>query len=290
MVVLILAGPTAAGKTDAAIAVRRRTGARLISADAMQVYRGLDIGTGKPSPRELEANPHACLNVREPHQDYNAADFAADADPIIALGGPIVVVGGTGLYMRALLTGLVQAPRADAATREALEALPDPHGELRRVDPVLAARLHPNDRVRILRGLEVYRLSGQTLSSLHDADVGKIRHPSVRLWLDRSDLDARIDQRVLAMVEAGLVQEIAKALSGGVDRRCKPMRSMGYKHFVQHLDGGLSMDEAIRRTQRDTRKFARRQRSYLRSLSGFRQVDARDHSVILAAAEEAFGH
>ncbi len=289
MALLVLGGPTAAGKTDAAIAVRTETGATLIGADAMQVYRGLDIGTGKPDSALLLEHPHACLDVRDPHEDYNASDFAADADAVIARGGPMVVVGGTGLYLRALLTGLVEAPAGDPQLRLELEALADPHAELSRADPVLAERLHPNDRVRVLRGLEVYRASGKRLSELHDAHAHQPRHQAVRLWLDRDDLDGRIDARVLAMLEAGLLGEVQAALSSGVDPGCKPFRSLGYRHFVEHLSGGLALEEATRRTQRDTRKFARRQRAMLRSLGGFRQVDARDLDTIVKAAQEAFG-
>ncbi len=288
MALLVLGGPTAAGKTDAAIAVQEAHGARLISADAMQVYRGLDIGTGKPEPEVLARHPHAGLDLRDPHEDYSAADFARDADALIAAGGPVVVVGGTGLYLRALLTGLVATPEPDPALRAELEQLEDPHAELTRVDPELAARLHPNDRVRLLRGLEVFRSSGQRLSELHAAHVQDERHPAVRLWLDREDLDARIDARVLAMVTAGLVEEVRRALDSGVDRDCKPMRSLGYRHFVAHLWGGLSLDEAVRLTQRDTRRFARRQRSLLRSLGGFERIDARDRAAVLAAANRAF--
>lgn len=290
MALLVLAGPTAAGKTHAAIAVRARTGARLISADAMQVYRGLDIGTGKPDPAVLAAHPHACLDVREPDQDYSAADFAADADAVIAQGGPVIAVGGTGLYLRALLSGLVQAPSADPAVRAGLAALADPHTALLQVDPVLAGRIHPNDRVRALRGLEVYRVSGQRLSELHDAHAARERHPAVRLWLDRPDLDARIDARVLQMLTAGLLDELSGALAAGVSPDAKPLRSLGYRHFVDHLQSGLDLDEATRRTQRDTRKFARRQRALLRNLGGFRPVDARDLETIGAAADEAFRH
>jgi len=286
---LVLGGPTAAGKTAAACAVHDRTGARLVSADAMQVYRGLDIGTGKPTPDELTSYPHACLDVRDPHQDYNAADFARDADAVIAQGGPVVVVGGTGLYLRALLQGLVVTPPADPALRAELETLPDLFAALQAVDPVLAARLHPNDRVRILRGLEVHRMTGQRLSELHDAHLGQVRHQAVRLWLDRDDLHARIDARVLQMVEQGLVQELRDALDAGVPPDCKPLKSLGYKHFLFHVRGTMSLDEAIRCTQRDTRRFARKQRAMLRKLGGFTQVDARDTAAVLAEAARAFG-
>jgi tRNA dimethylallyltransferase len=290
MALLVLGGPTAAGKTAAAYAVQDRTDARLISADAMQVYRGLDIGTGKPSAEEQAAHPHACLDVREPHEDYNAADFAADADAVIAQGGPVVVVGGTGLYLRALLSGLVPTPPTDPALRAELEALPDLYAALQEIDPALAARLHPNDRVRILRGLEVHRVTGQRLSDLHDTHLGEVRHQAVRLWLDRDDLHARIDARVLQMVEQGLVAELRAALKARVPQDCKPLKSLGYKHFLFHVRGTMSLDEAIRCTQRDTRRFARKQRAMLRKLGGFRQVQADDLETIQAAADEAFGH
>lgn len=289
MTVLCLGGPTATGKTAAAIEVARRWPVELVSADAMQVYRGMDIGTAKPPAAVLRAFPHHGIDIRDPDQGYSAADFAADTDAVIARGRNVVVVGGTGFYFRALLHGLVEAPAADPGLRAELEQVEDLHGELTRVDPVLAARLHPNDRVRLIRGIEVFRLSGQTLSSLHASDASEPRHPSVRLLLDRDDVAARIDGRVLEMMAQGYLAEVQGLLDGGVSPDAKPMRSLGYRWLTAHLTQGLALDEAVRLTQRDTRRFARKQRGMFRSVGDFEAVHGGDLDAILRAAERAFG-
>jgi tRNA dimethylallyltransferase len=287
--VLCLGGPTATGKTAAAIEVARRWSVELVSADAMQVYRGMDVGTAKPPPAVLAEFPHHAIDIRDPHESYSAADFASDTDAVIALGRPVVVVGGTGFYFRALLHGLVAAPPADPALRAELEQKEDLHAELAKVDPVLAARLHPNDRVRLIRGLEVYRLSGQTLSSLHASDTNAPRHASVRVLLDRDDVAQRIDGRVLEMMSQGYLAEVQGLLDQGVSPDAKPMRSLGYRWLTAHLTQGLSLDEAVRLTQRDTRRFARKQRGMFRSVGGFETIAGGDLDAVLRAAERAFG-
>jgi tRNA dimethylallyltransferase len=295
---LVLAGPTAAGKTAAAVHVACLWGAEIVSADAVQVYRGMDIGSGKAPPCVLGRFPHACVDVRDPgagpEHEFSAADFADAADAVIArahaAGRGVVVAGGTGFYLRALLVGLAPAPPADAALRAALEALEDPHAELARVDPELAGQLHPNDRVRVVRGLEVYRLTGRPLSGIWaEHALASPRHRAVRLWLDREDLYERIDRRVLRMMERGYLAEVRRLLDAGVPRTAKPMRSLGYRHLADHLLDGLELAEAVRHTQRDSRRFARKQRTFLRGLGGFRQVHAADRAAVLQAAEEAFG-
>ncbi|MEE2752135.1 MAG: tRNA (adenosine(37)-N6)-dimethylallyltransferase MiaA [Myxococcota bacterium] len=292
MKLLVLGGPTGTGKTQAAIHVACLWDAVIISADAMQVYRGMDIGTGKAPASVLNRYPHVCVSVREPHERFDATDFSAMADQAIQRasddGRPVVVAGGTGFYLRVLLQGLVETPEADPTLRSELEAMPDPHAELARVDPVLAARLHPNDRVRIIRGLEVFRLSNRRLSDLHAEHAADERYEAVSLWLDREDLDARIDARVMRMMERGYLEEVRGLLDAGVGRGEKPMCSLGYRHLAESLEEGLDLDEAVRRTQRDTRKFARKQRTFLRSL-GFPRVEASDRAQVLEAAEAAFG-
>lgn len=287
---LVLGGPTAAGKTALACAIADRWPVRLVSADAMQVYRGLDIGAGKPTPEELRRHPHALLDIREPHEDYSAADFAADVDAILARGGPVLVVGGTGFYLRALLVGLAPMPAADPALRARLDALPDPHAALHAVDPAAAARLHPNDRVRIIRALEVFHQAGRPQSELHAAHpLNAPRWPAVRVAVDRDDLAARIDARVLDMVARGYVDEVRGLLARGVPVDCKPLRSLGYRHLVAHVQGRLPLEEAIAATQRDTRRFARKQRLMLRSIGGFEPLDGGDLEGALQAAQRAFG-
>jgi tRNA dimethylallyltransferase len=264
--VVVVAGPTAAGKSAVALALAERLGWTLVSADAMQVYRGLDIGTGKPTPEERARVRHVGVDVVAPAEPFDAADFVALCEAAMAKG-PVVVCGGTTLYLQALRRGLVEAPAGGPALRAELEALPDLHAALAAVDPALAARLHPHDRVRLLRGLEVHRLTGERLSALQEAHAARPdRHELVGVWLDRPDLDARIDARVLAMIDAGYVDEVRGLLADGVSPDCKPMRSLGYRHLTEHLLSDLPIDEAVRRTQRDTRLFARKQRTWRKAL------------------------
>ena len=281
--VLVLAGPTAAGKTAAAIEVARRFGAVVLSADAMQVYRGMDVGTGKASAEERAEVPHYGLDLVDPDESFDAAAFVALADRVRTDHDRVVVAGGTSLYLQALIRGLVATPPVDPALRAELEALPDLHRALSEVDPALAARLHPNDRVRLVRGLEVFRATGQRLSELQDRHAREPdRVPAVGVWLDRDDLDERIDRRVGAMLAGGYVDEVRRLLDRGYARTLKPMQSLGYRHLCDHVLDGLALDEARRRTIRDTRRFARKQRTWMRTLGFPRRDD------VLAAASEAF--
>ena len=293
MKLLVLGGPTATGKSAAAVHVACLWNAVLVSADAMQVYRGMDIGTGKAPRCLLDRYPHAGVDIRDPHEAFDAMDFAEMADAVInearAGGRPVVVAGGTGFYLRALLFGLVETPPGDFPLRRKLEALPDPHGALAEVDPILAERLHPNDTVRIIRGLEVHRLTGRRLSDLHAEHSATPRHEAVCLWLDREDLDERIDRRVLRMMERGYLEEVRGLLEGGVSPKAKPMHSLGYRHLAEHLAGEMDLEEAVRRTQRDTRRFARKQRTFLKGLEGFQRVEAAERDRVLEAATRAFG-
>jgi tRNA dimethylallyltransferase len=287
--VLVLAGPTAAGKTDAALAVARAYDAVVVSADAMQVYRGMDVGTGKATPEERGDVVHYGLDVVDPDQPFDAARFVGIADDAIARHPRVVVAGGTSLYLRALVRGLVETPPVDPALRAELEALPDPHAELAKVDPALAARLHPRDLVRIVRGLEVFRQTGRRLSELHGAHASEpVRVEHVGLWLDRPDLDERIDRRVRLMLDRGYVAEVRALLDRGYARTLKPMQSLGYRHLCDHLLDGLDLGEAARRTARDTRRFARKQRTWMRQL-GFPRADDGHADAALRAAEVAFG-
>lgn len=291
--ILVIAGPTASGKTAAAIEVAKRWPVQIISADAMQVYRGMDIGTAKEPPEVLLEHPHSCLSIREPSESYSATDFAADADKAIAQahsdGKRVIVVGGTGFYLRALLEGLVEAPSADLEMRERLEALENPHAELSLIDPLLAEKLHPNDHVRIIRGIEVYQLTGKTLSSLHSEHNPEPRYHSVRLWLDRGDIKERINSRVEEMMRAGYLQEVRRLLDSGVSRSCKPMKSLGYKHLSSHLAGEIPLEEAVRLTKRDTRHFVKKQRLMLKSVGGFEKIEEDHIASVLAAASRLFG-
>ena len=285
--VFVIAGPTATGKTAAALAVAAAYGAVVVSADAMAVYRGMDIGTAKATPAERGPIPHFGVDVVDPDEAFDAAAFVALADGVVAAHDRVVVAGGTSLYIQAFVRGLVDTPPVDPALRARLEALPDPHGALARVDPVLAGRLHPNDRLRIVRGLEVFEQTGRRLSDLHDAHAAAPdRVPAAGVWLDDPDTeahDARIAQRVEAMIASGYLAEVRTLLDRGYARTLKPMQSLGYRHLADHLVDGLPLAEAVRRTVRDTRRFARKQRTWRRVLALPEIADPRD-AVPAAAA------
>jgi len=281
---LIIGGPTAAGKTAAAIEVARRWPVRLVSADAMQVYRGMDIGTAKPDADTLTAFPHACIDVRDPDEDFSVADFTAAVHEARRQHERVVVVGGTSFWLAALVRPLAALPASDPTVRADLEALPEPHARLQQVDPASAARLHPNDRVRIIRALEVHALSGRPMSALWAEGP---REPAVDAevaWVDRDDLRPRIGQRLGLMMEAGYLDEVATLLDRGFGPQHKPMRSLGYAHLAAHLRGELDLHEALRRTERDTWRLARKQRTWGRGMGW----QATDRDGVLAAAERAF--
>ncbi len=259
---LVIVGPTGAGKTAAALRVAERFGLPVVSMDAMQVYRGMDIGTAKVTLEERARVVHHGVDVRDPEEAFSAQDFA---DLVDAVGPRSVLCGGTVFYLRAWMQPLVEVPPVDPALRAELEALEDPHARLREIDPVLAARLHPNDRVRVVRGLEVHALTGRPLSALHAEDPGT-RRPCSIVWVDRDDLYEVLDARVDAMMAAGYLDEVARLLATGVPRSCKPMQSLGYRHLAAHLAGEVDLEEAVRLTKRDTRHFARKQRGFLRGL------------------------
>lgn len=264
---IVVTGPTGAGKSDLALAIAREYGAVVVSMDAMQVYRGFDVGTAKLPIAERDPArggvEHRCIDVVDWDGSFTAADFSRAVDHAIARG-PVVICGGTTFYLRAWEQGLVDAPPVDLEVRARLEAIADPHAALLAVDPVLAARLHPNDRVRLIRGLEYHAQTGTPLSDAHAADP-HIKRPCTLVWIDRDDLYDRLDQRVLAMMQAGYLDEVRALLARGVPRSARAMQSLGYKHLAAHVAGELPLDEAIRLTQRDTRHFARKQRGFLRS-------------------------
>lgn len=288
---LIIGGPTAAGKTAAAIQVACQWGAAIVSADAMMVYRGMDIGTAKPPPSVLRRYPHAAVDVRDPNQEWTVADFTATVEAVAAAHERVVVVGGTPFYLSALIQPLAKLPAADPGLRAQLEALDDLHGALAAVDPESAARLHPNDRVRLVRALEVYHLSGRPLSVhlAEDQAARAARGPSSVpvVWMDRdpAELDARIEARLVRMMERGYLDEVRRLLDAGYGRGLKPMKSLGYEHLSAHLAGELSLEEAVRRTGRDTRRLARKQRTWSRSM-GWAPGTRAD---VLRAAGDLFG-
>jgi len=284
--VLVIGGPTAAGKTAVALQIARQwPDVALVSADAMQVYRGMDIGTAKPDLATRQAFPHACMDVRDPDQDFNVADFLAAVQEVRRAHRHVLVVGGTPFWLAALVRPMADLPASDPAVRARLEALPDPHAALSQVDPVAAARLHPNDRVRVIRALEIHALSGRSQTDLWAEGPVEPPIPCQMLWLDRDGLRARIGLRLEGMMQAGYLEELKGLLAAGYSAANKPMRSLGYRHLSEHLSGQFSLDEALRRTERDTWRLARKQRTWARGMGW----EATDSAGVMASVRRIFG-
>nr|WP_275401496.1 tRNA (adenosine(37)-N6)-dimethylallyltransferase MiaA [Wenzhouxiangella limi] len=277
---VILTGPTAAGKTAVAQMLYDRFPVHLISVDSAQVYRGLDIGSAKPDAAFLERYPHELIDLRCPEQSYSAADFAADAEAAMrraaATGRIPVLVGGTVLYLRALLYGLDPLPAADPALRERLRRRAERdgwvslHAELARLDPATAARIRPSDPQRLQRAMEVLELTGRGLAA-HHSGPRRPRFRTLRLVLtpaDRTELHRRIERRFAAMLEAGLVDEVrALRRRAGLRADHPAMRAVGYRQVWQYLDGAFDRSVLIARAGAATRQLAKRQLTALRKFS-----------------------
>lgn len=274
--IVVIGGPTASGKSALAVELARQVGGEIVNADSQQVYRGLDIGTGKPTEAERAAVPHHLYDVADPWEQLDAARYIALADEAIAdvasRGALPIVVGGTGLWIRSLLKGLVDAPPRDPELRETLErelAEGGPaalHTRLSQLDPLAAERIRPSDPVRIVRAMEVRLLSGESIVELHRRHaLGAPRYDALRLLLDwpMDALEQRIRQRVRAMFDEGLVAETERAYQ---DERARDRlsRVMGYREALQVMRGEWSRDEAIEATVRAQRQYAKRQRTWFR--------------------------
>jgi tRNA dimethylallyltransferase len=277
---LVLSGPTASGKTAAAISLGRIFPLEIVNADSMQVYRGMDIGTAKPSLAERAEVPHHLVDVADPDERYNAGRFVADAGAAIRgvrerESFPLVS-GGTGMYIRALLKGLDPLP-SDPVVRETFSRRWKEDGgkalyeELLRKDPATAAKIHPSDRVRVVRALEVAETTGEPASARRESwSSGGSRYRVLFfvLAIDREELYRRIDQRVDAMFQEGLVGEVKGLLAKGYGRGLSSMGALGYRHVLSHLLDGVSMEEAVGMMKRDTRRFAKRQITWLSGEAG----------------------
>ncbi len=276
---IVVTGPTASGKSDLAVDLAESLGGEIVSADSMQVYRHLDIGTAKPDARLRARVPHHLVDIVDPDEPFHAGRFLEEADravrDIASRGRVAVVCGGTALYIRVLLHGLAPAPPRDPGVRSALEARWDAGegavlwAELRDADPALAARLHPSDRTRILRGLEVWRVTGRPLSALQ-AEHGfrELRYRALLLGIrvPREELYRRINERTVRMMEAGWVEEVRRVLSLGYAPSLPPLRAIGYREICEHLAGRLDLDTAVRTIQQETRRFAKRQMTWFRRM------------------------
>ena len=276
--IICIAGPTASGKTALAVALARELDGEVVSCDSMQVYKRMDIGTAKPSPEERQGIPHHMIDVAEPWEDYSVSRYCADAAPIVedivSRGKTAIIAGGTGLYMDSLIRGNDFAPFPSTGVRERLEREADREGmeallaHLRAVDPEAAARLHLSDRKRIIRAMEVYLETGETITA-HNRRTQALppRFSPVWLGLDfesRAELYSRIDRRVDVMLEAGLLEEIRALLRSGIPEKCTAMQAIGYKEFTDALDGRCTVEAAAGQVRQSSRRYAKRQLTWFR--------------------------
>ena len=276
--ILCVVGPTASGKTRLAVELAKAYNGEVLSCDSMQIYRRMDVGTAKPTAEETQGIPHHMIDVAGPEEAFSVSRYVALADPILqdilARGKTCILCGGTGLYVDSLIAGRTFAPYPETGRRQKLEALADREGieavleMLRQVDPDSAARLHPGNRRRIIRALEVYQETGKTMTqhNLETQAVPPRYHP---LWIgldfaDRADLYRRIDRRVDMMMEDGLLDEIQRLLSEGVPPTATSLQAIGYKEPMAALRGEMTMEEAVEKIKQESRRYAKRQLTWFR--------------------------
>ncbi len=275
--IIIICGPTASGKSALALSLAKKFSGEIISADSQQVWRGFDIGTAKPTEDELREVPHHLIDICDPPQRFDAEKFLRRADAAIeeisSRGMIPFVVGGTGMYLRMLEFGICDAPesdpelRAELESRAKVEGLAALHEELESVDPQSASSIHPNDKTRIIRALEIFHLTGSPASELrcgHEFSSRRYDALKVGLEIEREELYRRIDARVDSMMAAGLLEEV-RALLDKYDSAAQPFSAVGYKELVSHLAGEVSLDEAIRLIKRNSRRYAKRQMTWFRA-------------------------
>jgi len=301
--IICIAGPTASGKTSLAVALARDFNGEVVSCDSMQIYKHMDIGTAKPTPEEMEEIPHHMIDVAEPDEDFSVSRYCEMAAPIVddilARGKTAIIAGGTGLYMDSLIKGNDFAPFPSTGMREKLEAQADREGMeamlelLRFIDPDAAAKLHLSDRKRIIRALEVFYETGETITA-HNIKTQAIPPRYNPLWLgldfaDRAELYRRIDLRVGMMLEQGLVNEIQDLLASGIPEKCTAMQAIGYKEFVSSLAGQCSIEQAADEVRKASRHYAKRQLTWFRRNRNIhwitRQTGETSEEIILRARQ-----
>lgn len=266
MAVLVISGPTSVGKSGLALQYAQQYGIPIISADAMTVYRELDIGTAKPSPAELETVQHYCVNIRDYDEVYTVGDFVEDVDRVLAQHPHVIIAGGTPYYLNALFRPMAPLPESVPEIRQRLEQLSNPHAILLEQDPVLAAKLHPNDLVRIVRALEVQEITGKPMSVVQRETPVRPPLDATIIWMDREDIRQRIQRRLSQMFAAGYLEECQTILEKGWDTQAKPLQSFSYVYLLEYLQGRLSKEEAIERTEIGTWHLARKQRTWARNI------------------------
>ena len=274
--IICIAGPTASGKTALALELAKELKGEVVSCDSMYGYKYMNIGTAKPSLEEQQGIPHHMIDVAEPEEDFSVSRYCELATPIVddivSRGKTAVIAGGTGLYMDALIKGNTFAPYPSTGCRERLEAQADEMGMeymqnlLASIDPEAAARIH--DRKRLIRALEVYYETGETITA-HNLKTQAIPPRYSPLWIgldfeDREELYRRIDSRVDIMLEAGLIDEIKSLLARGIPAKCSAMQAIGYKEFIAALEGQMTIQEAAAQVQQSSRRYAKRQLTWFR--------------------------
>lgn len=291
--IILLSGPTAVGKTELALEIALRLGTEIVNADSMQVYRHMDIGTAKPGAKERALVPHHLLDVADPDESFDAARYAELARPVIETllerRKIPLIVGGTGLYLKILTKGICPgAPGSQGVKKQLIremeeQGLPKLYEELLRVDPDAGRRIHPHDRQRIVRALEVFRLTGIPLSlrqSQHRFNERIYRSIKIFLYRERNVLYERINRRVRQMIDEGLLEEVRRLMERGYGPELKPMQSLGYKQMAAYLRGELAWDSAVSEMQRATRQYAKRQLTWFRGDPEYHWIDAEDRQGI----------
>lgn len=284
--VVVICGPTASGKTGLCLKLAALFDLEVLSADSRQIYRRMDIGTAKPTPEERSRVRHYLVDAADPDEDFTVAHYVENGRKavreILARNLLPVIAGGTGLYIQGLTSGLADVPGPDAEFRQRMHRLADSreddwlHRQLQLVDPELAARTEPANKVRIIRALEVYHATGTPLSEIqrrHAFADRPWRLLKFGLLLERQELDRRIDLRTEAMFAAGLVEEVRSLLGSGLSRDCRALKTIGYQEVVRHLQGDLSLQETIELVKRNTRRYARRQMTWFRRDGEINWVD-----------------
>ena len=294
--VILLFGPTAVGKTDLVVELFAGR-AEVVNADSMQVYRGMDIGTAKPPRALVDRIPHHLIDIRDPDEGYSVGDFVEGADDlvpqIVARGRDVLISGGSAFYLRTFIYGLPETPRVDRRTKEQLAIDCEERGldalraELERVDPSTAERLPGSDRYRIVRALEVYRATGSPLSSFTVASVPRDNYRFCVIGLERprSELYRRIDDRVDAMMERGLLGEVEGLVASGCRLDSQALRAIGYRELAAHLRGEYTLERAVELVKRNSRRYAKRQITFFKQLPGVQWFEPDALGEIRAAIE-----
>lgn len=287
---LVILGPTATGKTDVAIEVALLTGGEVVSADSMLVYKYMDIGTAKPTPEECKGVVHHLIDIVRPDEEFSVAHYQERAKSAIkgiySRGKLPILAGGTGLYIQSVVDGYQFGEvRINYGFREELKQYAGRYGNaalhkrLQIVDPETAARLHPNDRKRIIRALEVYKETGRTMSSLNAEQQRKPVYDAYLfgLYMPREELYERVNKRVDKMLEEGLVEEVKNLQNAGYDAGLVSMQGLGYKEIIAYLKGKIDLEEAVYLIKRNTRRFAKRQLTWFRRDSRIKWINVKDY-------------